>query len=32
MNSKHPSTAGWVRLGDTNFYALPLTLAVSPGH
>jgi hypothetical protein len=31
MNALHPSAAGWVRLGDTNFYALPLTLAVGPG-
>jgi hypothetical protein len=28
MNPKHPSADGWVRLGETNFYALPLTLAV----
>ena len=31
MNEQHPSAAGWVRLGDTKFYALPLTLAVGPG-
>jgi hypothetical protein len=31
MNSQHPAAAGWIRLDGTNFYALPLTLAVSPG-
>jgi hypothetical protein len=26
MNSAHPAAAGWVRLGETAFYALPLNL------
>lgn len=26
MTPAHPSAAGWVRLGETNFYALPLNL------
>ena len=28
MNAAHPASAGWVRLGETAFYALPLH---SPG-
>jgi hypothetical protein len=31
MNSQHPSAAGWVRLGGTDFYALPLTLTAERG-
>jgi len=26
MNAAHPASAGWVRLGETAFYALPLNL------
>jgi len=26
MNTAHPASAGWVRLGETAFYALPLNL------
>jgi hypothetical protein len=26
MNAAHPASAGWVRLGETEFYALPLNL------
>ena len=26
MNAAHPASAGWVRLGETDFYALPLNL------
>jgi 4-amino-4-deoxy-L-arabinose transferase-like glycosyltransferase len=27
MNAAHPAAAGWVRLGETDFYALPLNLS-----
>ncbi len=27
MNADHPAAAGWVRLGETRFYALPMTAA-----
>ena len=27
MNAGHPASRGWQRLGETNFYALPLNLA-----
>jgi hypothetical protein len=26
MNVAHPASAGWIRLGETEFYALPLNL------
>lgn len=26
MNPSHPAAAGWVRLGETSYYALPLNL------
>jgi hypothetical protein len=26
MNANEPASAGWERLGETNFYALPLNL------
>jgi hypothetical protein len=29
MNAAHPASAGWVRLGETDFYALPLNLSQS---
>ncbi len=30
MNTAHPASAGWVRLGETAFYALPLNLKTDP--
>jgi len=27
MNAAHPASVGWVRLGETDFYALPMNLA-----
>jgi len=27
MNAAHPASVGWQRLGETDFYALPLNLA-----
>jgi 4-amino-4-deoxy-L-arabinose transferase-like glycosyltransferase len=30
MNASEPASAGWERLGETNFYALPLNLPAHP--
>ncbi|MDQ2924299.1 MAG: hypothetical protein M3R43_01870 [Acidobacteriota bacterium] len=32
MNAAHPASAGWVRLGETAFYALPLNLKTGPSN
>jgi hypothetical protein len=31
MNASEPASAGWERLGETNFYALPLNLSARSG-
>ncbi len=31
MNGLHPAANGWIRLGETNFYALPLNITPTTG-